>query len=484
MSYPTGSIPLSGAIGTTAASDAFPTHYDHLGYGGMRSVADSAERNAIPLARRAFGMLVFSVADNKLYKLSNVQMGGGSDSLDDNANWVEFSGGAGSSGEAGPQGPQGPKGDKGDPGEQGPQGLPGEKGDKGDQGEIGPAGPQGLKGDKGDQGEVGPMGPQGSQGIQGPQGIQGERGFQGIQGDRGLQGDRGEKGDKGDTGAQGPSGAQGPQGEAFTIAKIYSSVSSLNADVSPSGISAGQFAVISTGNVNDEDNAKLFLWSGSAWTYVTDMSGANGLTGPQGPQGAQGVQGPQGLQGVNGNNGADGKSAYQVAVDNGYSGSSSAWLASLVGPKGDTGATGASGAQGPQGIQGVKGDTGATGAQGPQGPAGTSQWYTQSSTIQSASRVLTISTTQPFQRHSIQGQSSGITVLSSIVGTNNTTPQEGTVIRLVGASNLNVIELQNDGMMFILNGVARLYSNHTIDLVFFSDGVGGLGTYREVSRNF
>ena len=266
----------------------------------------------------------------------------------------------GPQGQQGPQGevgPQGPKGDKGDPGEQGPQGLSGDKGDKGDQGEIGPAGPQGLKGDKGDQGEVGPAGPQGPQGLQGPQGIQGERGFQGIQGDRGLQGDRGEKGDKGDTGAQGPSGSQGPQGEAFAISKIYASVAALTSDTNPSGISAGQFAVVSTGNANDEDNAKLFLWNGSGWMFITDMSGADGMVGPQGPTGLQGVQG---LVGPKGDNGADGKSAYQVAVDEGFVGTEAEWLASLVGPQGE---------QGPQGIEGPKGDNG-IGIQGEPGPTG------------------------------------------------------------------------------------------------------------------
>ena len=44
--------------------------------------------------------------------------------------------------------------------------------------------------------------------------------------------------------------------------------------------------------------------------------------------------------------GADGKSAYDIAVDNGYTGSQSQWLASLKGDKGDKGDVGATGAQG------------------------------------------------------------------------------------------------------------------------------------------
>lgn len=86
--------------------------------------------------------------------------------------------------------------------------------------------------------------------------------------------------------------------------------------------------------------------------------------------------------------GADGKSAYEIAVENDFSGSEAEWLESLrgeQGPKGETGATGPQGEKGdtgpagetgPKGDTGAtgpkgdKGDTGATGATGPQGPKG------------------------------------------------------------------------------------------------------------------
>ena len=71
--------------------------------------------------------------------------------------------------------------------------------------------------------------------------------------------------------------------------------------------------------------------------------------------------------------GTDGKSAYQVAVDAGFSGTEAEWLASLKGEKGEPGIQGPKGEIGPVGPQGVKGDTGATGAtgaQGVQGPVG------------------------------------------------------------------------------------------------------------------
>lgn len=100
----------------------------------------------------------------------------------------------------------------------------------------------------------------------------------------------------------------------------------------------------------------------------TGATGPQGLTGPQGPQGATGAdstvpgpQGPQGEKGEDGYQGVDGKSAYEVAVQEGFSGTELEWLDSLVGPQGETG---------PQGPQGVKGDTGDTGPTGPQGLQG------------------------------------------------------------------------------------------------------------------
>lgn len=104
-------------------------------------------------------------------------------------------------------------------------------------------------------------------------------------------------------------------------------------------------------------------------------------------------QGPtlKGDTGDTGARGEDGKSAYQVAVDNGFTGSAFEWLASLngamgvqgpsgtdgqTGSQGSVGATGATGATGPQGIQGAsgstgpKGDDGATGSTGSKGDTG------------------------------------------------------------------------------------------------------------------
>ena len=75
-----------------------------------------------------------------------------------------------------------------------------------------------------------------------------------------------------------------------------------------------------------------------------------------------------------GKDGADGKSAYEIAVDNGYTDTEQAWLASLKGEKGDTGEPGAVGEKGEKGEPGEKGDPGKkgdTGAAGKDGRDGT-----------------------------------------------------------------------------------------------------------------
>lgn len=154
--------------------------------------------------------------------------------------------------------------------------------------------------------------------------LKGQTGAAGAQGPQGLQGP------KGDTGAIGAQGVKGDKGDPFTIAKVYGSISAMNSGYSTDGLAKGSFVIIDNGNVNDADNAKLYVKGAASYTYLTDLSGAQGMQGPQGIQGIQGVKGD----------------------------------------KGDTGATGAVGAQGPQGIQGLKGDTGATGPQGTAGVAG------------------------------------------------------------------------------------------------------------------
>lgn len=94
--YPASSIPLSSNIGTTDIADVFPTHLDYLGYGGHRSVADDTARDAITTERRSFGMLVATQDQNPavVYMLCDIAMGGVSDDLFDNGNWLVFATGS------------------------------------------------------------------------------------------------------------------------------------------------------------------------------------------------------------------------------------------------------------------------------------------------------------------------------------------------------------------------------------------------------
>lgn len=209
----------------------------------------------------------------------------------------------------GPMGPMGPKGEKGNIGPKGERGL------------------QGLNGNDGksayeiwlDSGNVGTIhdffnalkGPEGIQGVRGPKGDAGPQGVQGIQGPQGDQGIQGE---------------QGVNGRGFTIAKTFSSVDQLNGEE----LSENDFVMINTDNVNDPDNARLYLWSGEEFKYISDLSGAQGVQGPKGPQGIQGEQGARGETG-------------------------------LQGPQGDKGEQGERGPQGSQGEQGLQGETGPRG---------------------------------------------------------------------------------------------------------------------------
>ena len=221
-------------------------------------------------------------------------------------------------------GPQGIQGEKGDTGPVGPQGLKGDKGDKGDTGATGERGPQGIQGIQGPQGEVGPQGPQGEKGVQGDPGVsptfewqdtvlvvtdvngqhsqdlEGPQGPQGIQGPQGLKGDTGEQGPQGIQGIQGP---KGDKGDPFSVSKVYESIDAMNAGYATDGVPIGGFVVITTGDVDDEDNAKVYCKGDTAYEYITDMSGAQGIQGPQGEQGPQGPVGPQGPKGDTGDAG-------------------------------------------------------------------------------------------------------------------------------------------------------------------------------------
>lgn len=225
---------------------------------------------------------------------------------------------------------RGPQGLKGDTGAQGP------KGDTGPQGEQGERGLQGPAGADGEPGATGPAGADGENGgyykpavdasgnltwtaskagmpaisgqnIRGPQGAQGPRGPAGADGQDGAQGPKGEQGPAGQDGAQGPQGPAGADGKdgaaaTITVGTVTTGEAGTNASVTNSGTSS----------------AAVFNF--------TIPRGAKGDKGPTGPTGAAGGTGPTGPTGAKGDTGATGptgaagKSAYQYAVDSGYTG--------------------------------------------------------------------------------------------------------------------------------------------------------------------
>ena len=222
-------------------------------------------------------------------------------------------GATGYTGSRGATGIQGTNGSTGSTGATGPQGTPG-----------GATGPIGLTGATGPQGATG-FGVKGSTGVTGTQGATGPTGITGTIGATGATGDTGPTGPTGptsDTGPTGPTGATGPAGATgmgFSIAKTYPSIADLEGDTAPTGIESGQFAIINNNNVDDSDNARVYVWNGVVYAFVTDLSGANGITGPRGAtgyigsRGATGSNGPTGPTGPAGATGANGTGYEEVS---------------------------------------------------------------------------------------------------------------------------------------------------------------------------
>lgn len=90
---------------------------------------------------------------------------------------------------------------------------------------------------------------------------------------------------------------KGEKGDPFMVSKVYPSVADMNADFSNTAIKEGAFVVIETGNVDDEENARLYIKGADGFSFVTDLSGAQGMQGPQGPEGKQGPRGYTGPKG-------------------------------------------------------------------------------------------------------------------------------------------------------------------------------------------
>ena len=103
----------------------------------------------------------------------------------------------------------------------------------------------------------------------------------------------------------------------------------------------------------------------------TETGATISVTDATGTTTAELHNGTKGDKGDTGSRGAAGKSAYEVALQNGFTGTEADWLTSLKGQKGDTGAPGAKGAPGEKGERGEKGDVGETGEKGEKGDTGT-----------------------------------------------------------------------------------------------------------------
>lgn len=69
------------------------------------------------------------------------------------------------------------------------------------------------------------------------------------------------------------------KGDAFSIKKVYVSVAEMEADKGNPDIAEGDFALVNTGDVEDPDNAKLYVKAAGDYEFLVDMSGAIGFTG-------------------------------------------------------------------------------------------------------------------------------------------------------------------------------------------------------------
>jgi hypothetical protein len=270
----------------------------------------------------------------------------------------------------GPQGTQGPIGFTGAIGAQGIQGLTGLTGATGAQGPIGLTGTAGAVGATGPQGIQGAAGINGTNGIDGATGPQGIQGAAGINGTNGIDGAIGPQGAIGLTGAQGPTGSNGLSAYAIAVQNGYigSETQWLSTTTGAAGTNGvdGKNTLVKTTtelvgvncvtggtkvevgldtNSNDvldvsEVNATLTKYICNGSVGATGAQGIQGIQGVAGANGVQGIQGVAGIAGSQGLAGANGLSAYEIAVQNGYTGTQAQWLSTTAGAAGTNGVDG------------------------------------------------------------------------------------------------------------------------------------------------
>lgn len=94
-------------------------------------------------------------------------------------------------------------------------------------------------------------------------------------------------------------------GDAFTYKKEYPSVEAMEADWGTADVKLGEYVLINTNNVEDPDDAKVYLKTQEGWKFIIDLSGMQGIQG---------------------------WSAYEVAVKHGFVGTEEEWVQSLKQP--------------------------------------------------------------------------------------------------------------------------------------------------------
>lgn len=147
------------------------------------------------------------------------------------------------------------------------------------------------------------------------------------------------------------------RGEAFTIKKIYASIAEMENDFGGSDVGEGEVVLINTNDVENPDNAKIYVKGASTWVFLVDMSGAIGFTGKT-PQFSVGVV-SKGIEPI-----------LTITADGFDTDGNPKFKFNLTLPRGEKGDTGAIGPIGEKGDKGDKGEVGPTGPTGPTGPKG------------------------------------------------------------------------------------------------------------------
>lgn len=94
-------------------------------------------------------------------------------------------------------------------------------------------------------------------------------------------------------------------GDDFTYKKEYPSVEAMEADWGTADVKLGEYVLINTNDVEDPDDAKVYLKTQEGWKFIVDLSGMQGIQG---------------------------WSAYEVAVKHGFVGTEEEWVQSLKQP--------------------------------------------------------------------------------------------------------------------------------------------------------